>query len=87
MAEADRSLRLGIKAKDVTTGLTGILVYRLEHLDGHIEYGIQPESKGGDSKRPSYVSEHYLEYVSEGVNLDRSIVKSFGFSVNHKRQM
>lgn len=39
---------LGVKVKDKVSGLSGTTVARVEHLNGCIQYNVQPECKEGE---------------------------------------
>jgi len=44
--ETPNALKLGVKVKDILTGLTGIIVLRVKHMHAGDRYGIQPPVDG-----------------------------------------
>ena len=43
-------MRLGLEAKDKVTGFRGILVSKIEYLNGCIQYSIRPQKTNKDGK-------------------------------------
>lgn len=63
-------IRLGVNAKDLTTGVSGILTYSVLYMNGNLRFGLQPMAKAKDADK---IPEAYeldvqcLEYIDEGV--------------------
>jgi hypothetical protein len=65
---AAKKIKLGVEARDVATGFTGIVTQRIDQLNGNVQYALQPKSEDPSvMKDPIAVDHHMLEYVSEGV--------------------
>ena len=62
--ETPNAFKLGVKAKDILTGLTGVIVLRVKYRQAGDRYGIQPPVDG-QGKIPDIVSfdEKDLEQV------------------------
>ena len=69
-AKSQQPLKLGVKARDRVTGITGIVDMRLEMLTGSVQYSIQPEGDG--SSRP------------EGYAFDWQLIEVLGPGVSDK---
>lgn len=64
----ETNIKLGDKAKDRITGLTGIVTSRHEFLNGCVRMGIQPqELKDGKPVESSVFDVEQLELVTEKV--------------------
>jgi len=62
-------IRLGVEAKDLSSGLIGFLIYQNWDIAGNIRFGLQPQSLDGKvSPDPVEVDFHMLEYVGAGVS-------------------
>lgn len=65
-------IKLGVVAKCAITGFQGIVVQILEHLNGNIQYGLQPEVKAdapaGTYPDAMFLDYHLVDYVSAGVS-------------------
>lgn len=72
-------IKLGNSVKDVTTGFEGIVVTKLESLDGSVELGVIANSKSSDTRAtPQYIPECYLNKIDDGVHITQ-IEKTMGF--------
>ncbi len=60
-------LQLGVRARDITTGLTGLLTMRALTLDGVVQYTIQPMGDGEKIPEGWTIDEHSLEVVDAGI--------------------
>ncbi|MEN3238639.1 hypothetical protein PUR29_34935 [Methylobacterium ajmalii] len=60
-------LQIGVRARDITTGLTGLLTMRALTLDGVIQYTIQPMGDGEKIPEGWTIDEHSLEVVDAGI--------------------
>lgn len=59
---------LGVKLKDLVSGVTGIAVARLEHLNGCVHYCIKPlADKDGKEIEGIYVDSQQIVKVSDGI--------------------
>lgn len=60
---------LGKEAKDVITGISGILIGRCEHMFGCNTYGIAPKAAEGQ-KRPDteWFDEGRIEIIGTGIS-------------------
>lgn len=61
--------QLGKEAKDVITGISGIIIGRCEHMFGCNTYGIAPQAQK-DGKRPDteWFDEGRIEIIGKGIN-------------------
>jgi hypothetical protein len=68
-AAAPKQIAMGNTVKDAVTGFTGIVIQRLEYLNGNIQWAIQPVMAEGDKALPDviFLDYHMLDYVDEGV--------------------
>ncbi len=58
--------KLGVKAKDTVTGLTGILTARIEFLNGCVQYCLTPPiDKDGKIVKDEYIDYTQLELVED----------------------
>jgi len=66
------SINLGNKVKCKVTGFTGIVVSRIEYINGCIQYGIKPPVKKDEMKSPDteYIDEQQIEFVDVGIYVD-----------------
>ncbi len=64
-------IALGNKVKDKLTGFIGVVVSRIEYLNGCIQYGVKPPMGKKDKKMPEveYIDEKYLVFVSKGISI------------------
>jgi hypothetical protein len=78
-------IKLGNKVEDIVTSFVGIAVNRLEHMDGRIEYGVQP-SESKDGKRPGivYLPSSQLILLDEGITVNK-IKPVLGFHSGSKK--
>jgi len=70
-------VKLGNEVEDIATGVTGILISRCEHLDGHVECSIRRTDSSGNIINDC-VPEVYLKEISEGVYV-KPIKNEMGF--------
>ena len=62
------TLKLGSKARCKVTGFKGILVTRVEYLNGCVRYALQPKvDKDGKHPGDLYVDEEQVEVIGRGV--------------------
>lgn len=59
-------INLGDKVKDKVSGLVGIVVTKLEHLNGCVQYAVTPPMKKGSTEMPSWnIDEEQLELADK----------------------
>lgn len=59
---------LGERVEDLVSGIKGIVIARLEHLNGCIHYGIKPKAdKDGKDVEATYIDSQQLVKVDEGI--------------------
>jgi hypothetical protein len=65
--------KLGVKLRDMVTGLTGITKSRVEYLNGCIQYSIQPPV-GADGKYPDsyWFDQDQLVLVDNGISVQKN---------------
>lgn len=74
---------LGQKARDIITGLEGIITSRTEYLTGCIHCGIQPQSlKDGKMIDPEWIDQSRLVLVDEGIREEYSNPETSGPEYN-----
>ena len=61
---------LGIEAKDLVTGLSGIVISRTEHITGCNTYGITPKSTEGKVNDTHWFDESRVLKIGDGVVLE-----------------
>jgi hypothetical protein len=68
---ASRKIKLGDEVQDVTSKTIGIAIARTEHLNGAIDFLLQPyTTDDNEMLRPVAVPEQYLVYKGTGVYPD-----------------
>lgn len=74
-----QEIDLGTEARDVVTGFQGIVVGKLQKLDGSQEYHLQKQISEDNKYPPSaWIAAEYIEYVGEGVHIS-PIERTLGF--------
>lgn len=75
-------IKLGVKAKDVVTGLSGIVMARAEYLSGSIKYELQPvsDSPSDKVKESHWVDSAFVQFVDTGVHVAPS-EREIGFKL------
>jgi hypothetical protein len=65
-------IRLGSKARCKVTGFTGIVIARLEYINGCIQYGIKPpmDKRTGGMPEAQYVDSEQLEVLGPGISVE-----------------
>lgn len=69
----EQRFKLGWRLKDKVTGLQGIAVARIEHLNGCIQYALRPkidESKSNKIPDSITIDQTQLEKVDDGVSVE-----------------
>jgi len=65
-------IELGNKVRDKVSGLEGIAVSRLEHLNGCVQYSVTSKLKKGETEINTWnIDEPNLEVVSKGVKIKK----------------
>ena len=56
-------IQLGATVTDIVTGFTGIALHSYRHMNGNMQYAVQPKCKEGASELPSslYIDDHTLQ--------------------------
>lgn len=62
-----KQIKFGSEGKDIVTGLTGIIVARVEYISGCVHLGIAPPAKDGKVPDTVYIDEDRVEIIGEGV--------------------
>jgi hypothetical protein len=66
------NLKLGVEARDVVTGFSGIVTYKVEYLTGCDQWGLQPLiGKDGDLKEIKQFDENRIEVTGAGITLPK----------------
>ncbi len=64
--------KLGTKVRDKVSGIEGIAVSEVTHLNGCVRYGVQPKSmEAGKMPDQQWFDIEQLEYIDEGVNVTK----------------
>lgn len=60
---------MGAILKDIITGFEGVVIYRVEHITGCDNYGLQPPGldKDGNPRESKQFDETRLTVVNEGI--------------------
>lgn len=76
---------LGLKAKDIVTQYTGIIMGRAQYLTGCNQYGICPQKLKEDGTTHDWIwfDENRLKILEGGVKLNSTIDNKPGFDGNH----
>lgn len=62
-------IKLGSTVRDAITGFTGIATQRCDHLNGNVQYAIQPPGKDdGSYPDAMFLDYHTLDVIDEGVS-------------------
>ncbi len=61
-------IKLGDKVKDKITGFEGIVIARIEYLNGCIQYGVKARVKEAALKEAEYIDEGQIERLGPGIN-------------------
>ena len=62
-------IKLGSTVRDAITGFTGIATQRCDHLNGNVQYAIQPKGKeDGSYPDAMFLDYHTLDVIDEGVS-------------------
>jgi hypothetical protein len=62
---------LGIEAKDIVTGFSGIVISRTEHITGCNTYGITPKAIDGKTLDTNWFDENRVEKIGNGVIIEQ----------------
>jgi hypothetical protein len=61
-------IELGVKAKSVISGFTGIITGRTEYINGCVQYAITPKAKDGKVES-EWFDEQEVQVIGKGVDL------------------
>lgn len=78
---------LGIEAKDLITGFSGIITTRTEHITGCNTYGIVPPIKDGKIEVTEWFDENRIEKTGKGVLIDNHNDGASGQHPKHHKPM
>lgn len=62
------SIKLGDKVKDSITGFEGIVIARIEYLNGCIQFGVKARVKDATLKEAEYIDKDQLTRLGPGLN-------------------
>ena len=83
-------IHLGDEVKDMITGFEGVVVSRLEHLFGGVEYKIQQRNLNGDERplEPLWIEEARLECKRKSIHFsnDECVITEQELSEARKTQ-
>lgn len=66
-------IKLGDKVKDKISGLEGIVVSRIEYLNGCVQYGVMPKMKKGATELLSWnIDEAQLVSLEKKIKVKKS---------------
>lgn len=67
-----KELKLGNVAKCRLTGFTGVVIAKVEYINGCIQYGVRPRVDK-DNKFPDaiYIDAEQLEFVKDGIAINK----------------
>lgn len=81
---ARQKIKLGDQIEDVTSGLRGIAIGRVEYLSGAVHWILQPPlDEGGVPQRDQYIPDAYVKRVGDGVYTPPK--PEIGFHAREKR--
>lgn len=72
-------LKLGVKAKDAVSGLTGIVTAKVIQMSGNIQYQISPEGDGKTMDGGYAFDQHQIDVIDAGLS-DRAGTPPAGFT-------
>lgn len=62
-------IKLGSEVCDAITGFTGIVTQRCDHMNGNIQYAVQPKSfEGANYPEAMFIDYHTLDVIGVGVS-------------------
>lgn len=61
-------IKLGSTVRDTITGFTGIAIRRCDHLNGNVQYAVQPKGKDGSYPEAVFLDYHTLDVIDDGVS-------------------
>lgn len=80
----EQDIRLGDQVEDVTSGLRGIAVGKINYLSGAIYWIIQPPlDTSGMPQRDQYIPDAYIKRFSDGVYIKPK--PELGFHARNKK--
>jgi hypothetical protein len=82
MNSKTKQFNLGERVRDMVTGIEGIIIARLEHLNGCVHYGVKPKAgKDGKAIDAEYIDSQQLEKVDDGIS-KKLVQNNTGGSLN-----
>ncbi len=64
---ANFNYQLGLKLRDMVSGLEGIATSRVEFINGCIQYGVSGKADNGKIPDTHYIDQQQLEVVDNGI--------------------
>ncbi len=65
----ENKIKLGDKVKDLVTGFTGVVVSRIEYINGCVQFGIVPKADKDKMHDCQYVDWQRLQSVGTAISL------------------
>lgn len=62
------NIKLGSTIRDVTTGLEGYAIQKVEFIDGNVQYAVQPQGDGKIMPDAYNIDHHTLDVIDEGIS-------------------
>lgn len=71
-------IKLGNKVKDSVTGLEGIVTQKVEHLNGCVQFCVQPKKKTGTDGMPDgyFIDFQRLTVIGQGLAKETAAVNA-----------
>ena len=75
-----KQIKLGIKVKDIVSGLTGIVIAKITYLNGCTQYAVRPKIKKGENEigESLYIDEEQLVVVGDGILKIKKVTNTGG---------
>ena len=61
-------IKLGDEAKDIITGFKGIVISKIEYLNGCVQLGVKAQVKDAALKEAEYIDVSQLKRIGPGIN-------------------
>ena len=65
------SIKLGDRVVDIVTGFTGVVISRIEYINGCIQFGVKPKADKTGMKSAEYIDEKELKIVGKPVVMEK----------------
>jgi hypothetical protein len=60
-------IKLGNKVRDLVTGYEGIVIARVEYLNGCVQFGVKGQAVNNDTKDSQFIDHEQLEKIDDGI--------------------